>query len=185
MEHTSAKKPFITTKQLTLLGVMTALTCILGPFAIPLPFSPVPISFTNLAVYITVYVLGMKFGTISFITYLLLGAVGLPVFSSFTGGLGKLAGPTGGYLIGFIFLSLIAGFFIDHFSARLPYAILGMVLGTLVCYLFGTAWLAFQMNLNFAAALAIGVLPYLPGDLAKIIIACILCPKLRSTVLRL
>ena len=185
MENTSAKKPFITTKQLTLLGVMTALTCILGPFAIPLPFSPVPISFTNLAVYITVYVLGMKFGTISFITYLLLGAVGLPVFSSFTGGLGKLAGPTGGYLIGYIFLALIAGFFIDHFSARLHYAILGMVLGTLVCYLFGTTWLALQMNLDFPAALAAGVLPYLPGDLAKIIIASILGPKLRGAVRRL
>ena len=101
MENAPIQKTFITTKQLTLVGVMTAVTCILGPFSIPLPFSPVPISFTNLAVYLTVYVLGMKFGTISFITYLLLGAVGLPVFSAFTGGIGKLAGPTGGYLIGY------------------------------------------------------------------------------------
>ncbi|GAA0247458.1 biotin transporter BioY [Faecalicatena contorta] len=184
MENAPIQKTFITTKQLTLIGVMTAVTCILGPFTIPLPFSPVPISFTNLAVYLTVYVLGMKFGTISFITYLLLGAVGLPVFSAFTGGIGKLAGPTGGYLIGFIFLALIAGFFIDRFAARLPYALLGMVLGTLVCYFFGTTWLAHQMNLDFPAALAAGVIPYLPGDLVKIIIATLLGPKLRAATLR-
>ena len=92
----------LSTKQLTTIGVMTAVTCILGPLAIPLSFSPVPISLTNLAIYISIYVLGTKSGTISYIVYLLLGLVGLPIFSNFTGGLAKLAGPTGGYLIGFI-----------------------------------------------------------------------------------
>lgn len=185
MEQTSVNKPFITTRQLTLIGVMTAITCILAPFAIPMPFSPVPISLTNLVIYITVFVLGMKFSTISYIIYLLLGAVGLPVFSSFSGGLGKLAGPTGGYLIGFIFLALIAGFFIEHFPGKLHFAIMGIVLGSAVYYLFGTIWLAQQMGLSLSAALAAGVIPYLPGDCLKIIIAAILGPKLRKSIQRI
>ena len=103
----SVKKRALSTSQMALIGVMTAVTCILGPFAIPIPISPVPISFTNLAVYLTVYVLGMKAGTISYLIYLLLGFAGLPVFSGFTGGVAKLAGPTGGYLVGFIFMAVM------------------------------------------------------------------------------
>lgn len=93
------------TKELTLIGLMAALTCIAGPLSLPLPFSPVPISLTNLAIYFSVYILGMKRGTISYLVYLLLGLVGLPVFSAFTSGPAKLFGPTGGYLIGFIFIA--------------------------------------------------------------------------------
>ena len=80
------KAKFLTTKQMTLIALMTALTCILGPLSIPLPFSPVPISFTNLVLYFSVFVLGTKFSTISYIVYLLIGLVGLPVFSGFSGG---------------------------------------------------------------------------------------------------
>ena len=103
----------IKTATLALIGLMAAITCIMGPFSIPLPFNLVPISLTNLVIYFTMYILGMKKGTISYCIYLLIGLVGLPVFSAFTGGPGKLLGPTGGYLIGFIFLALISGFFID------------------------------------------------------------------------
>lgn len=179
------KTTTFTTSQLTLMAVMTAVICILGPLSIPLPFSPIPISFTNLAIYITVFALGMKYGTISYLIYLLIGMVGVPVFSGFSGGLGKLAGPTGGYLIGFIFLALIAGYFIDHFSGRVLPAAAGMILGTAVCYLFGTFWLCQQASLNFAAGLATGVIPYLPGDGAKIILAAVAGPALRRTVLNL
>ena len=172
------------TTMLTLIGLMTAVICILGPLSIPIPVSPVPISLTNFAIYITLYILGMKNGTISCIIYLLLGAVGVPVFSSFSGGLGKLAGPTGGYLIGFIFLALIQGFLMKAFPGKNTAAVIGMILGMAVCYLFGTAWLAIQMGLTFPAALSIGVLPYLPGDGVKIIIAAIAGPKLRTAVQR-
>ena len=85
------KAKFLTTKQMTLIALMTALTCILGPLSIPLPFSPVPISFTNLVLYFSVFVLGTKFSTISYIVYLLIGLVGLPVFSGFSGGPAKVA----------------------------------------------------------------------------------------------
>lgn len=168
----------IKTKQMVLIALMTAVTCVLGPLSIPLPFSPVPISLTNFAIFLAIFVLGMKSGTISFIIYLLLGAVGVPVFSSFRGGFQVLAGPTGGYLIGFIFLALIMGFALDHFDRKLVPTIIGMIIGMAVCYAFGTVWLAKLLSLSFKEGLMMGVIPYLPGDAAKIIIAAIVGPKL-------
>lgn len=168
----------IRTKQMVLIALMTAVTCVLGPLSIPLPFSPVPISLTNFAIFLAIFVLGMKSGTISFIIYLLLGAIGVPVFSSFRGGLQVLAGPTGGYLIGFIFLALIMGFALEHFDRKLVPTIIGMIIGMAVCYAFGTVWLAKLLSLSFKEGLMMGVIPYLPGDTAKIIIAAIVGPKL-------
>lgn len=164
--------------------VMTAVTCILGPLVIPLPISPVPISFTNLAVYLAVYVLGTKAGTISYLVYLLLGFAGLPVFSGFTGGIVKLAGPTGGYLVGFIFMALIAGWAIDRFPGKYALQAAGMVLGTAVCYVFGTVWLAGQLGIGFAAGLGVGVIPYLPGDAVKILFAVMVGARVRRDVRR-
>lgn len=172
------------TKKIVLIGLMTAVTCNLGPLSIPLPFSPVPISLTNFAIFLAVFVLGMKDATISFLIYLLLGAVGVPVFASFSAGLGKLVGPTGGYLFGFIFLALIMGFFMEHFDRKIVPTIVGMVIGMAVCYIFGTVWLAKLMSLSFKEALALGVLPYLAGDTAKIIIAVIAGPKLYAATLK-
>ena len=166
------------TRQITLIGLMTAITCILAPLSIPLPFSPVPISLTNLVIFISVFILGMKDATISFLIYLLLGSVGLPVFASFYAGLSVLAGPTGGYLIGFIFLALIQGFAMKYFDRKLIPTIIGMLIGMAVCYIFGTVWLAKLMSLSFKEGLFMGVIPYLPGDAVKIIIAVIVGPKL-------
>lgn len=86
----NTKKKSFTTFQMALIAVMAAITCILGPLSIPIPVSPVPISLTNLAIYLTVCLLGWKFGTISYLIYLLIGIAGLPVFSSFSSGFAKL-----------------------------------------------------------------------------------------------
>ncbi len=169
-----------TTRRLVLIAMVTAITCILAPFSIPIPISPVPISLTNLVLLISIYVLGWKDATVSYLVYLLLGAFGLPVFSGFAGGLGKIAGPTGGYLTGFIFMTIIAGIFVERYTDRRILVITGMVLATMVAYVFGTAWLAFQMELPFTGALSIGVIPYLPGDTVKIILAVLTGPVLRS-----
>lgn len=176
------KKQFLTTKQMALIGVMTAVTCILGPISVPLPISPVPISLTVLAVCLTAYVLGPKLGTISFLVYLLLGMAGLPVFSGFTGGIHKLAGPTGGYLIGFLFMLPIAGWFVEHFDGKPVPSVIGMILGNTVLYVFGTVWLAHQASLTFMEALAAGVLPYVLVDLAKIAAATAIGIQLRRAV---
>lgn len=172
------------TKTMVIIALMAAVTCILGPLSLAIPISPVPISLTNLAVYFTVYVLDRKRGTISYLLYLLIGLVGVPVFSAFTGGPGKLFGPTGGYLIGFIFMAYICGFFIDKWPSKLYMHFIGMVLGTAVCYLFGTVWLAYQAGMGFYAALSAGVIPFIPGDLVKIVIAIIAGPVIRKQLRR-
>lgn len=170
----------LTIYQIAVIGVMAAVMCILGPLSIPV--GPVPISFTNLAVFITLYVLGTKKGTISYLIYLLIGIVGVPVFSGYTSGPAKLLGPTGGYLIGFIFMAIIAGLFIDYFIERPVMCLLGMILSTIVVYIFGTAWLAYEAQMTFYAALAAGVLPFIIGDLIKILIAMFIGPKIRTAL---
>jgi biotin transport system substrate-specific component len=180
--HQSSKQ--ISTYQIALIGIMTAITCILGPLSIPLPFSPVPISFTNLAIYFTIFILGWKRGTISYLIYMLIGLVGLPVFSGFSGGPGKLFGPTGGYLIGFIFMSLIGGYFIEKFNGKISMYVLGLILATASTYLFGTAWLAYQAHYTFWQALLVGVIPYLIGDGIKIAIAVIVGPTLKKRLIK-
>jgi biotin transport system substrate-specific component len=172
-----------TTYQLALIGVMTALTCILGPMSVVLPFTPVPISLTNLVVYLSVCLLGWRLGTVSYLVYLLIGLVGLPVFSGFTGGAGKLFGPTGGYLIGFIFMAIVAGLFMER-QSRWYFRLLGMILGTLIAYLFGTLWLAYVAKMNFQGALAAGVLPFIPGDLVKMLLILLAAPLIETRIRR-
>lgn len=155
MEKTTAKH--MSTAQMTVTALMTAITCILAPMALPIPISPVPISLTNLVIFFMAYILGMKLSVASYVLYLLLGTVGLPVFSGFSGGVGKLLGPTGGYLIGFIFLAAIAGFFVEKFPAKIYMHVVGMIIGMAICYIFGTAWLAGQLGMSFVAALGVGV----------------------------
>jgi len=165
---------------MTAIALMAAVICILGPLSIPLPVSPVPISFTNLAIYFAVILLGWKRGTISYILYLLIGFVGVPVFSGFTGGPGKLVGPTGGYLIGFIFMAIIAGWFIEKYEGKTVMYFVGMVLGTIVTYVFGTLWLAYVAGMSLKAALIAGVVFYIPGDVVKMIIAALVGGTIRN-----
>lgn len=162
---------------LAIMSLMTALTCILAPFSIPI--GPVPISLTHLALYLSLYLLGWKSGTISYLMYLLLGALGLPVFSGFSGGLGKLFGPTGGYLFGTIFLAAFAGFFIQKSTHRLLH-FFAMSTGMLLCYTAGTIWFCQVTQTPFYTALGLCVFPFLPADFLKIILALLFGPKLRA-----
>ncbi|MCR5746662.1 MAG: biotin transporter BioY [Lachnospiraceae bacterium] len=174
------KKMNSKTKNMALIAVMTAVICILGPLS--LPIGPVPISLGTLALYLTVYILGAKRSAIAVVTYILIGLVGLPVFSGFCGGPAKLLGPTGGYIIGYIPMVIIAGIFIDKDYKNRIISALGMIAATAVLYLIGTVWLAVSANMTPAGALAAGVLPFIPLDLVKIIIAVFVGPVLRSRI---
>ena len=156
---------------LTMIGLMTAVLCIMGPLSLVIPISPVPISLTNLAICLTVILLGMKRGTLVTLGYLFIGFIGVPVFSAFTGGPGKLIGPTGGYLIGFVFLALIAGYFVERHPGKPGWTALGMALGTIALYTLGTAWLAYAAGMAFTQALFAGVVPFVIGDAVKITLA--------------
>ena len=179
------------TQNLTLTALMAAVLCIVGPWVIPIGM--VPMSLTNMVIYLTIILLDKKNAIISVILYLLIGFVGLPVFSGFTGGAGKVFGPTGGYLIGYLVLCLIASGILEIpgkgkktskiwsdkplsgeksvVKVKRIKQILALTAGTLGLYLFGTLWLMFQSKLGFVTALSIGVLPFLPFDIGKIVAA--------------
>ncbi len=212
------------------IALMTAVICVLSPFAIAIPVSPVPISLATFAIYLTVIILGWEDGTISVLVYVLLGFAGAPVFTGFAGGAGKVLGPTGGYIIGYIFLAFIEGAFVDGARKARPYEgglrtrsplrdgnrpykeglrkrsplqngvspygevvgasytsapiLLGMVLGTIVLYLFGTLWLMRQAGLTLVAAFSAGVLPFIVGDIVKMIVALFAGAKIRSALVK-
>ncbi|MDD3165114.1 MAG: biotin transporter BioY [Oscillospiraceae bacterium] len=163
---------------MTVCALMAAVMCVLGPLSIPI--GPVPISLTNFVVCLAVLLLGTRGGTVSVLVYLLIGLVGMPVFSGYSGGLGKLAGPTGGYLIGFVLQALIAGIILKKGQGKLPAAILGMVLGVLADYALGTVWFVVQAQCSVGYALTVCVLPFLVGDLAKIALANLVGIPIRS-----
>ena len=169
------------TRTMTETALMAAVLCILGPLA--LPIGPVPISLATFGVLLAAYVIGPIKSAISCLIYLAVGAIGLPVFSGFQGGFAKLAGPTGGYLLGYLFLALIAGYFIQHFNNKTWMYFIGMCLGTAVLYAIGTFWLSHVAGLSLGEALAAGVLPFIPGDIIKIIVAIVLGRPIRTRLL--
>lgn len=160
---------------MTSAAVMTAVMCILAPLSVPI--GPVPVSLGTLVLYFSVVILGTQGAVISCVLYLLLGAAGLPVFTGFTGGLAKLAGPTGGYLLGYLFLILVSGIFIDRFAKHAAgmkqraLIVAAFVAGTAVLYAFGLAWFCRISGMNAAAALAVTVYPFIPLDVLKMILA--------------
>ena len=119
------KEKKFTVYQLCFMALMAAVTCILAPLAIPI--GPIPISLTNLVVYFTVYVIGLKAGTCSYCLYVLLGVVGLPVFSGYVGGPAKIAGPTGGYIVGFVLMALIGGYVIEKTNRNMVLVIIAWI----------------------------------------------------------
>ena len=162
-------------------ALVTAVICVLSPFVIPLPFSPVPISLTIFAIYMGLYAIGWKFGTLACFLYILLGLVGVPVFSGFSGGPAKLFGPTGGYILGYLFICLIAGPVIDRFEKKIWLHVIAMAVGVLVCYAFGTAWfLKIMDGYTLSAAMATCVVPFIPADAVKIAVAVITGPLIRK-----
>lgn len=175
-KSTSGKKDSI--YSMTAMALMTAVTCILAPMSIPI--GPVPVSLTNLVLCFSIILLGKKKATISFLIYLLIGAIGIPVFSGFTGGLGKMIGPTGGYLVGFLFLTWIGGMFTEKHRGNSFWYAAGMLLGTVCVYFFGTIWFMILMKTNVWYALTICVFPFLIFDIVKIVLACTIGERVRK-----
>lgn len=175
-------KKKISLYQLTTCALMAAVMCVLGPLSIPI--GPVPVSLTNFVVYLAICLLGMKGAFLSCLIFLLLGAVGMPVFSGYQGGLAKLAGPTGGYLIGYLFVSLLAGWFVDRFHGKLVPSVIGLVLGTALLYVFGTGWFVIMMKCEIWYALSVCVFPFIAFDLGKVIVAAGFGKVIRTALAR-
>ena len=171
-------------QKMAIIALMTAILCILAPISIPVFVSPVPISLGVLAIYLTAYVLSPLDATISVIIFILLGTFGLPVFSGYSGGLSKLVGPTGGYIIGFLFTVYISSLFI-HMKKGIIFDVIGMITGLALCYILGTIWFSYQQGKGFIASLLLCVVPFLIGDAIKIIVAVILGTQINKRLAHL
>lgn len=163
------------------IGIMAAVICVLGPLSVPI--GPIPVSLTPFAVFLTAYLLGKKDGTIAYFIYMLIGLVGVPVFSGFTGGPQKLFGPTGGYLLSFTIMAFITGFFIEKFQKPVIH-FLGCLLALAISYTIGTLWLAVQAHMSIGAAVAAAVLPFIGFDIIKIIAALIAGKAIKAALIR-
>lgn len=173
------------TKSMILVAIFAALTSVLALLpAIPLPFSPVPITFQVLGVFLAGAILGKKLGALSILVYLLLGSIGLPVFAGGNAGFSVILGPTGGYLIGFPIAAFLCGWFIELGDAKKitrPFAYaLSILLGILSIYIIGTIQLSLVLGLSLQKAFMIGSLPYIPLDLVKIVLAFMIGIPTRS-----
>ena len=172
------------TKDMVCIAVFAVIIAICSWISIP---ATVPFTLQTFGVLLTVGVLGGRRGSLSVLIYLLLGAIGVPVFAGFSGGVGSILGSTGGYIIGFLF-SAVVMWLMEHFLGKKIWVLaLSMLLGLLVCYLFGTAWfMIVYANQSGAVGLwtALGwcVFPFIIPDLLKIAVALVVCKRLAKAI---
>ncbi|MBQ6151023.1 MAG: biotin transporter BioY [Mogibacterium sp.] len=169
-----------------MIAICAALMAVCSWISIP---AAVPFTMQTFGVFLAVGLLGGRNGTLAVVIYLLLGAVGLPVFSGFAGGIGHLFGATGGYIIGFVFSALFMWLMESLFGKSMKVLVLSMVAGLLICYAFGTAWFVVVYTKNTESigvmtALAWCVFPYIIPDALKIVLAAGLTRRLRPLIKR-
>jgi len=162
------------TNQMIKAALMAALTAV-GAYII-IPVGPVPITLQTFFVLLSGRLLGKKYGVLSQVTYLLLGAFGLPIFSGGQGGLGVIAGPTGGFLISFVVAAWIAA----HHSSNNKKYFLILTAAVLSNYIIGSIYFSFVTDTGLLAALNMTVIPFIPGDFAKIVLVLILAPVIEK-----
>ena len=167
-------------REMSMCALFAALTAVLSQVSIPI--GPVPINLATFAVFAAGAMLGAKLGTLSIAVWVALGAFGVPVFSGFQGGLGRLFGPTGGYILGFLPAAWLTGLLCGRQQKKsvLRFA-LTMLPGMLIYLLLGTIWFMHVTGNGLAQALALCVWPFIPGDFIKIFLAATLALKLPFT----
>lgn len=169
-------------KMLVLCALFAALIAVCTQ--IQLPIGPVPITLSLLPVLLSAALLDKRYAALSSLVYLLMGLVGLPVFTGLTGGPGKLFGVTGGYIIGYVLCAFIAAWMMEKWGRAWWKQALAMAVGVLVCYAFGTAWFMATKGTGLWTSLTLCVFPFLPGDALKIAVAVLLSKRLEAPMRR-
>jgi len=168
-----------------LCALFAALMAVFSQIMVPLPFTPIPINLGLLAVWICGGILGAKRGAIAVLVYILLGAVGIPVFAGFNAGLGALAGPTGGFIIGYLPSVIVFGLLLGHMEGKKTVEgfLLIIVRGLpamAVCYALGTTWFMITTGRGLFESLVMCVFPFILGDVLKVVAAVLVCVALRK-----
>lgn len=174
--HTKSKGK---TYNLAITALMATCLCIVAPFSIPIGI--VPLSFTTVVAFLSLYLIGWKKGVVGYIVYVLIGMAGLPVFSGFSGGMGRLLGPTGGFIVGIIPAMIIVGAAIEK-SKRILIHFASFAAGTVLIYVSGTAWFCLVTKSTIAAAIGVCVAPFLIADVLKIVIVMVTGPWLERRI---
>jgi len=165
-----------------LASLMAALTAV-GAF-IHIPIGPVPIVLSTLFVLLSGLLLGSRWGLVSMALYLLVGAIGIPVFAGGKGRLVHFFGPTGGYLLGYVLASWITGFISERSRGILIWEILAVIAGSLTIYGLGVPWLKIATQISWPKALMLGMVPFLIGDAVKASVALMLARAVRPILTR-
>lgn len=147
---------------------------------ITIPLATVPITGQTLAIGIVATILGARYGTISVLIYILLGAIGLPVFTGFSSGIGVLIGPTGGYILGFIPAAYFTGLYIERIGDNYFHGIIANIFGACITLLFGMIQLKFILNISWIVAFTTGVIPFIFVGILKAILATWIGVKVRK-----
>lgn len=164
-------------KDISLIFIFSLVIALCAQIAIPLPFTAVPLTLQTLGVLLTGAALGSRKGSIALVFYLLYGALGAPVFAAGSGGLIKLTGFTAGYLLAFPVAAFVTGWLCEKgYDRSFKTSIISMIPGSLVIYLFGVLWLAFLTQQNIITAINQGMMPFITGDIIKILLAGMLIP---------
>ena len=161
-------------------SLLAALTAAGAYLAIPI--GPVPIVLQNLFILLAGLLLGSRWGFASVGVYLLAGALGLPVFAGGLGGIGRLVGPTGGYLVGFLPAVFVIGWITEKAKERVYVDVIAMICGTAIIYVFGVTWLQRLTGMTLSKTLAVGMYPFLIGDVLKIAVAVPIAKALRPLI---
>ena len=164
-----------------LIGVFTAIICVLGQIRIPMPYG-VPMTLQTFAIPLAGMILGAKKGTISTLIYLILGAIGAPVFAGFSGGFGIVIGPTGGFILSFPIMALTAGIGAD--TGKKSWAMLGVILGAVINYLCGMLMFSLVTSNSLSVAFAACVLPFIPTAVFKMVLAFVLGLNIKNVLVK-
>lgn len=156
-------------RMMIITALFAAITGILAQVTIPLPL--VPITGQTLAIGLAATILGAKYGTVSILLYIFIGAVGIPVFTAFSGGFAVLVGPTGGFIVGFIPTAFFIGWYLEKTSYSVGQAMVANTIGMFITLTFGTAWLKVVGSLSWPAAIASGFAPFIIVGLIKAFLA--------------
>lgn len=162
------------TAEMTRMALMVAMNCVSAYIIIPLPFSLSPLALQTLIVNLTGYVLNAKQAFMTMLVYLLVGLAGVPVFTGGSAGPGKLFGPTGGYIIGFLFTAVFLAYFRGEKYSFKRYALLGCVIGIPLIYVFGVVQLKLITGMGWDKAIMTGALPFIPLDIVKCLAAAVI-----------
>lgn len=172
----------LTTKEITLVAIFPALMAATAWISIPIGIGA-PITLQTMFVMMAGLLLGKKLGTISILVYVILGAIGLPIFAGFQGGFGVILGPTGGFIISFILMAYFIGFMknVKIINNEIINISVILVIANLIVYMIGGAYMGFVLNISLSSTVAI-LVPYIFGDILKLIIALYAYLNIRSYV---